>query len=255
LSIALPPGAYAWTAASGAGAAPPGQYVASLRLKGEGALTLRVNGFQKPWPIYNECPVDLTAASQSIECPFTQPTDRMGVEIMLLNTSMARVVISAQGVNVHTPGEAAKVIESCSVPYPPEQVYAFFIRNLDHTVDSFRRANSGTKVLISTLVGRWPMDTEEQFDRSDGHIWWMKTHHQNRQDAAAALDRFNALIRAYAASRHLILVDMAQVFASLDRQKLMWSFAHMTNEGYEIIAHTIYDSMLREQLLSGSPAR
>jgi lysophospholipase L1-like esterase len=158
--------------------------------------------------------------------------------------------VSAWELNAHKPGEAARVVTVCSDPYPPKEVYAFYLRNLDHMIASFRNQNPAVKIVISTLVGRWPMDTEEQFERDDGHIWWMKGYHMSRQGAAAMLARFNQLIVDYAGANHLTLVDMAGTFAGLDRQRLMWSFAHMTNEGYEIVARTFYDAIASEQRTS-----
>jgi len=94
-SIALPPNAFAWTATRGA---PAGRYMASLLLKGEGTVAVRINGLDKPWPVYNECVVNLIPSGESIQCAFRKPADRMGVELALINRSQSRVVVSAAAV-------------------------------------------------------------------------------------------------------------------------------------------------------------
>jgi len=99
-TMKLPPKAYTWTAADSAQSAPSGQYVASLILRGEGALTIRVLGLDRPWPIYTDCPVHLTPDGGIIECAFTKPANGMGVEIALMNNSNTRAVVSAGSIAV-----------------------------------------------------------------------------------------------------------------------------------------------------------
>lgn len=67
----------------------------------------------------------------------------------------------------------------------------------------------------------------------------MKHRNLTRGDAAERLRRFNALIRQYAAQRALTLVDAEAAFDGLDRGRLQWDFAHMTFEGYELLAETM----------------
>jgi hypothetical protein len=100
-TISLPPNGYAWTATANARNAPSGRYVAASTLKGEGALTIRVSGLDKPWPVYQDCPVSLTPAAQSVECVFTKPVAPTGVEIAFMNTSNARVVVATSEITTH----------------------------------------------------------------------------------------------------------------------------------------------------------
>jgi hypothetical protein len=101
--IVLPPNSFAWTAAVGARGTPSGPYVVSLTAQGEGTLTLRLTGLERPWPLYGECPVELTPATRSIECLFSKPADPFGVELLLVNGPKARSVVSVSGVTGHRP--------------------------------------------------------------------------------------------------------------------------------------------------------
>jgi hypothetical protein len=87
------------------------------------------------------------------------------------------------------------------------------------------------------------MDTEEQFQARGGHVEWMEARGTGRQQAAALLKQFNTLIERYARDNGLLFVDMANTFEDLDRQRLMWDFCHMIEDGYRIMAHLFYDRL------------
>lgn len=136
---------------------------------------------------------------------------------------------------------------------PPEEHYRFLYANLDKAIAGLRRGNPSVKVAVSTLVGRWPHGTREDFDAPQGHVWWMKGPPPVDPEAAArAMRRFNEAMRGYARSRGLVLIDAEKAYEYLDRRKLLWDFAHMTDEGYELLANVIYDSLVRQQVIPGS---
>ena len=114
-------------------------------------------------------------------------------------------------------------------------------------VAAFRSNDPKVRIALCTLVGRWPLGTEAQFTRDEGGfagaVPWMRTHRLDREQAAATLARFNEVIRDYARSRNLLLIDVAATFAALDRGKLQWDFAHLTPEGYELLAEVIYEGL------------
>ena len=134
---------------------------------------------------------------------------------------------------------------------PPEAIYRFYFQNLTRTVRAFRAANPDVRIVISSLAGRWPMDSEEQFQARGGHIGWMEARGVGRQQAAALLKQFNGLIERYARDNGLLFVDMANTFEELDRQRLMWDFCHMIEDGYRIMAHVFYDRLRGAGLLKG----
>lgn len=138
------------------------------------------------------------------------------------------------------------------LPYasPAEVNYRFYLTSLDKIVAAFRRSNPNVKIAICTLVGRWP-GTIVQFNEDDGAVGWMRGHGLDREQAAATLARFNDLIRNYAKSRDLLLIDAAAAFSTLDRARLQGDFAHLTPEGYELLAEVIYDGLLRAAYLRG----
>ena len=65
------------------------------------------------------------------------------------------------------------------------------------------------------------------------------------------LARFNDLIRDYAESRDLLLIDAAAAFSTLDRAMLQTDFAHLSAEGYELLAEVIYAGLRRGGYVRG----
>jgi hypothetical protein len=128
----------------------------------------------------------------------------------------------------------------------------FYLKNLDRIAAAFHEKNPNAAIAVSTLVARWPMDTDDQFNMADGHVWWMTEGHLTHTDAARLLNRFDGLIRRYVAERGFVLVDMAQIFEPLDRQRLFYSFPHLTNEGYETMARNYYEELRRAHLIHGT---
>jgi lysophospholipase L1-like esterase len=135
---------------------------------------------------------------------------------------------------------------------PREELYKFYLQSLDRMVAAFRRANPQVQVALCTLVGKWPLDTPEDFVRPDGRTWWMKHHSLTRQDAADYLRQFDDLIKQYATDHGLVLIDAAAAFESLDRSRLQSDFCHMTFEGYELLAETMYETLRQAHVIQGS---
>ena len=134
-------------------------------------------------------------------------------------------------------------ISSAERPEPASarEIYRVFLANLDRIVAAYRSDDRRVIIAISTLVGRWPQGTREEYaEKANGRTWWMKQHDLLPTQAAASLDRFNDLVRDYARTHGLILIDAAEVFSVLDRARLQWDFAHMHAEGYELLAEVIY---------------
>lgn len=132
------------------------------------------------------------------------------------------------------------------------ETYKFFVVSLDRIVRAYRANDPGVKIAICTLVGRWPLETREEYaGQANGRTWWMKQHELTSEQAASALARFNELIREYARSHGLTLIDAAAVFAALDRARLQWDFAHMHAEGYELLAGVMYRRLLETGAVQG----
>jgi lysophospholipase L1-like esterase len=122
-------------------------------------------------------------------------------------------------------------------------LYKFYLINLDRTVAAFKAQNPNVRIVISTLVGRWPYESEDYFRDGNNSIWWMKTGHDTSKTAVEHLDRFNALIRDYAKENGWVLIDSANSFASVRREEIQWDFAHFTDVGYRMLAETIYHGL------------
>ncbi len=141
---------------------------------------------------------------------------------------------------------------------PLADIYRFYTHNLDRIVTAFRRANPHVQIVMSTLVGRWPQESEAVFERLDcGRTRWMQQHDLSHEEAAACLNRFNQLVRQYAAEHGLLLIDAAATFEPLDRGRLQYDFCHMLPDGYELLAETIYAALCRQGIVQGaeSPRR
>jgi len=136
--------------------------------------------------------------------------------------------------------------------FSARETYRFFLGNLHRIVHAFRAADPNVKLVLCTLAGRWPQGSWEEFAvKPNGQTWWIKRHNLTPVQAAAALERFNDLIREYGRAQGLLLVDVAEVFSRLDRASLQWDFAHMHAEGYEIIAEAIYQALLNARAVEG----
>ena len=133
----------------------------------------------------------------------------------------------------------------------PETTYRFYLQSLDRVVNAYRHARPTVIIAICTLTSRWPQGTREQFDANNGHVWWMDSHRLDPQDAARNLARFNELIRQYARSRDLILIDVESAFEKLDRGQLFRDFAHVHAEGYELFAEAMYETLRQTGVIHG----
>jgi lysophospholipase L1-like esterase len=134
----------------------------------------------------------------------------------------------------------------------PSEIYRFFLISLDRIVTAYRMSTPRVKIAICTLVGRWPYGTLEEYEeKSNGRTWWMKHHGLTPVQAAAALDRFNALIREYARKRDLIMIDAAKAFDGVDRARLQWDFAHLHAAGYELLAEVMYRGLVEAGAVHG----
>ena len=129
--------------------------------------------------------------------------------------------------------------------------YKFLIQNLDRIVRAFRAANPNTAIFVSTLVGRWPAGTAEEW-KQIAPVWWMTKHDVSLDQAAILVNAFNDQLRSFARSRNVHLADSAAAFESLDRARLQSDWAHMTADGYELLAWAMFDAMVRDRVVSGS---
>ncbi len=161
------------------------------------------------------------------------------------------VLLYALSARVSRLFERVVIVESPGSPADPGATYRFLINNLDRMVAAFRAENPGVAVMVATLAGRWPNESRDLFESRQGRIWWMRKHGLDREDAAAMLARLNAVLRDYAVSRGLVLVDLAAAYEPLNRPRLMRDFAHMHDEGYELMAEIIFDHLRRQGLVEG----
>lgn len=98
--------------------------------------------------------------------------------------------------------------------------------------------------MVSTLVGRWPYESESYFRDGVNAVGWMKTGPDTSKTAAEHLARFNDLIRDNVKEKGFVLIDSAAAFQNVNREAIQWDFAHFTNEGYRMLAQTIHQGLL-----------
>lgn len=174
-----------------------------------------------------------------------QVSDKLGlksIELMSAAVSAARTRWMKPRVRITDRGQ----------PAPVRETYRFFLGNLDRIVAAYQSNDPHVKVAICTLVGRWPQGTWAEYaEKANGRTWWMKHHELPPTEAAAALDRFNDMVRQYAGNHGLLLIDAAEGFATLDRARLQWDFAHMHADGYELLAEIMYRKLLETGAVQG----
>ena len=134
--------------------------------------------------------------------------------------------------------------------------YRFLLENLHRITTAFRVTNPDVQIFVSTLAGRWPVGTQEEWKKIPP-VWWMPRHDVSPVQAAALVAAMNEELRRFARSRRAHVIDTAAAFDRLDRTKLQYDWAHMTSDGYELIAWTMYDALVDAGIVrsSGHAAR
>jgi len=153
-----------------------------------------------------------------------------------------------------TPAAAAATQDQTRYRASAQANYRFYVRSMDRIIAAFKARNPDVKIAVSTLIGRWPTGTDADYASDQGATWWMKEHQLSPIQAADALARFNNLIRDYVKTRGLVLVDSEAAFRDLDRARIQRDFAHMTPEGYELLAEVLYDGLRSAGALNGEPS-
>jgi lysophospholipase L1-like esterase len=164
------------------------------------------------------------------------------------------VLAVAAAQRVRNRWESAPVLTSTptgSYSATVQENYRFLTASLDRIVATFRSAEPGVTIAISTLVARWPHGSD--FESDLGRTWWMKYWNLGPEKASEAMRRFNQFLRDYAAGHGLALIDAERAFDDLDRPSMMRDFAHMTDEGYELLANVMYEDLRRGGHLRGEP--
>jgi lysophospholipase L1-like esterase len=125
------------------------------------------------------------------------------------------------------------------------------LRNLDDIVRELKSANPSTRIFIGTLVGMWPQTAP---DGKMGVPWWVEHHHLAPAQAAAYVGELNDQLRGFAASHGAYVIDLAKTFEPLDRTRLQWDFAHMYQDGYELMAWSMLDALRDAGMVSVKPS-
>ena len=239
-----PPRGYGWVAIEQPLPLESGKLTIALWAKGSGKGSLRIGGLQKPWPMYQNCPFDLSETASLVTCEFVRPTENKGLQISFMATTP--VEASIYGLRLLRGTVSLEEMKNMNVGAnaDSEQLYHFFLLNLDRAIKAFRLENPNTKIVVSTLVGRWPYESESYFlEGTNLAVWWMKRAGETSASAAAHLERFNNVIRSYAAAHDVILIDTAREFKDTKREEIMWDFAHFTDVGYRKLGTWIYQQL------------
>ncbi|HRK61213.1 MAG TPA: SGNH/GDSL hydrolase family protein [Candidatus Omnitrophota bacterium] len=172
--------------------------------------------------------------------------------VVILNAIYASVVhkISKKWRKAH-PASTGATANQPSAPAINE-LNKYYLASLDRIVAAYKKTNPKVQIAISTLVGRWPEGSSEDYNSPNGATWWMKLANLAPEEAATHMENFNNLIRTYAAEKQLLLIDAENTFKNLDRSKLQWDFAHMHAEGYELLAETMYEKLRDLEIIQGA---
>jgi lysophospholipase L1-like esterase len=133
---------------------------------------------------------------------------------------------------------------------PPDQRYRFLLRNLDDIVRELRSANPDIKIFVCTLVGLWPQGSAEAW-RAMAVPWFVSRRKLAPAETARFVEELNDQLRRFAAAHETRLIDLAAVFAPLDRTRLQWDFAHMYADGYELMALCMFEAFRASGLIEG----
>ncbi len=150
----------------------------------------------------------------------------------------------------HSRTRSGPALHAAGAAASPAQCYRFLLANLDRTVAAFQATNPAAKIFVCTLVGRWPQGRPEEWAHTPA-VWWMKPHSVTLDQAATLVAAMDDQLRGFARGRNLPLIDAAAAFENLDRARLLWDWAHMYAEGYELLAWTMYDGLRREGVVAG----
>ncbi len=132
----------------------------------------------------------------------------------------------------------------------PAECYRFLLGNLDRIAAAFRKTNPGTKIFVCTLVSRWPQGKPEEWAHIP-KVWWMNPHKVTLEQAATLVEVLDDQLRGFARRRNLPLIDAAATFQNLGRARLVWDWAHMYPEGYELLAWTMFDALRDAGVVQG----
>ena len=134
--------------------------------------------------------------------------------------------------------------------HSPELQYRFLLQSLDDIVTQLRRANPNVRIYVCTLVALWPQGTDEQWKQMSS-IWWATERGLSPVQIAQLVEEMNGQLRNFARTRGLALVDTASAFTDLDRLRIQVDFAHMNQDGYELLAWKLYDAFRETGLVRG----
>jgi lysophospholipase L1-like esterase len=132
---------------------------------------------------------------------------------------------------------------------PPDQRYRFLLASLADIVQSLKFQSPATRVFVCTLVGLWPQGSPEAWAKMQ-QPWWVKEHHFTPVETAHVVEGLNDLLRGFARSHDVTLIDTAAIFGPLDRTRLQWDFAHMYADGYELLAWSIFEALRSSGVLT-----
>ena len=226
---------------------------ASLYVKGRGAAAMRLNGLESPWPLYRECPAEpISQEWKQLSCTIAKPHDGHGLQVSLRNTSAAPTSVTMWGPMVSLGSEAVANAPRMS-PATPEETYRFLIDSLDRILAAFRATNPDVKFAMGTLVGPWPLESDAVDKDPKSWPWWAYRAGVPKEQMVTLLDRFNDVIRHFAATRGVLLIDSARDFEPLNRPALMTDFAHMTPDGYRLMAELIAKGMIDAGWVNAKP--
>jgi hypothetical protein len=84
--------------------------------------------------------------------------------------------------------------------------------------------------------------------------FWVNEHHVTPLRAAQFVEELNDQLGRSAVEHGAGVIDVAAVFAPLDRLRLQWDFAHMYKDGYELVAWTMFHALTAAGIVKARPS-
>jgi lysophospholipase L1-like esterase len=147
----------------------------------------------------------------------------------------------------HRDGEAAAVAAR-DVENTPAARYRFLRASVGDIIQTLRAANPRLTVFLSTLVGRWPDGTPEEWTKIPA-VGWMSVSGVSPTEAPPYVEELNDQLRGVAREAGAVLLDLAAEFGRYDRSKLQFDWAHMHKDGYELMAWNMFAALAERKIV------
>jgi lysophospholipase L1-like esterase len=151
---------------------------------------------------------------------------------------------------------SAAASSAASAQNTPDRRYRFLRESLADIIGTLRAHQPGIRILLSTLIGRWPDGTAEEWEKIPP-VGWMRAAGVSVEQAPSYVAALNDQLRAVAEAQRADVLDLSSTFERFDRSRLQFDWAHMHADGYELMAWSMFTAMVDRRIVGsdGQTAR